>query len=116
MPETCENWLGVVNRCIYYAHPLNLPGTVLLNGFQSSPDLWTSEMTIKLKSDLYIDPVNISPNFLYWMLWTGWGLNKMVAIFNEFSWINILRVHLTVSHPGTKLLPKPTISSRYLNW
>ena len=20
MPETCENWLGVVNRCVYYAY------------------------------------------------------------------------------------------------
>ena len=38
MPETCENWLSLVNSCIYYAHQTfeNLPGTALLSGFQSS--------------------------------------------------------------------------------
>ena len=20
MPDTCENWLGLVNKCIYYTH------------------------------------------------------------------------------------------------
>ena len=38
MPKTCENWLGLVNICIYCAHwtHWNLPGTALLSGFQSS--------------------------------------------------------------------------------
>ena len=37
MPETCENGLGLVNICIYYAPDLwNLSGNAFLSGFQSS--------------------------------------------------------------------------------
>ena len=38
MPETCENWLGLLNSCVYYAHQIRkiLPGIVLLNGIQNS--------------------------------------------------------------------------------
>ena len=71
MPKTSENWLSLVNSCVYYAcqtceiyqvlsysvDPL-IPcseNVVLL----ALKDLQTSEMTIKLKSNLY---VNIFPN------------------------------------------------------
>ena len=48
MPETCENWLGLVNSCLYYARQTHdiyqVPGAVLLRGFQSSKgaprELW----------------------------------------------------------------------------
>ena len=39
MPKTCENWLGLVNSCIYYAHQTHeiyQKFTALLSGFQSS--------------------------------------------------------------------------------
>ena len=34
MPENCENWLGHVNNCVYYArqNSWNLPDTALLSG------------------------------------------------------------------------------------
>ena len=83
MPKTFENCLGLVNGCIYYALQTCeiLPDTALLSGFPSSPGAYwvrqysvnlvlfvikyrqTSEMTIKLKSNLYVRPVNIFPNF-----------------------------------------------------
>ena len=34
--------------------------------FNLIKDLKTSEMTVKLKSNLYAEPVNIFPNFWLW--------------------------------------------------
>ena len=38
MTETCENCLGLVNSCAYFARQTrkNLPGTAVLGGFQTS--------------------------------------------------------------------------------
>ena len=85
MPEICENWLGLVNICVYYARPtreiyqalyyvVNLKApvsfeihwvkqylvNVVLFGIK---DLQTSKLTVKLKSNLYGEHVNISHNF-----------------------------------------------------
>ena len=42
MPETCENWPGLVNSCIYYAHQTHeiyqvLPSSV---DFKAPMELW----------------------------------------------------------------------------
>ena len=42
MPETCENWLGLVNICVYHAHHSHefyqvLPYSV---GFKAPGELW----------------------------------------------------------------------------
>ena len=85
MPMTCENWLGLVKSCIYYAHQtceiyqilpysvdFKLPGSFEIHRVRQYlvnavifgiKDLQTSGMTIKLKSNLNIEPVNIFPNF-----------------------------------------------------
>ena len=84
MPETCENWLGVVKSYIYYAcqtHEIyqilppysvdfKAPGEIhWVRQYLVSVvlfvimDLYTSEVTVKLKSNLYVGPVNIFPNF-----------------------------------------------------
>ena len=78
MPEACENWLGLVNSCIYYArqtrdiyHVLpysvdfkapeelrNLLSKTVLRKYSlfGIKDMLTSEMTVKLKSNLYVRP------------------------------------------------------------
>ena len=81
MPETCENSLSLVNSCIYYAYQTSeiyqvLPYSV---DFKVRVELWNpmsktvlskrsfiwkkelrmSEMTIKLKSNLHVGPLNI---------------------------------------------------------
>ena len=78
MPEICENWLVLVNRCVYYAHQTHgiyqvlhhsaaqwiskLPGSFEIYWVRqylvnvvlfAIKDLETSEMTVKLKSNLY---------------------------------------------------------------
>ena len=82
MPETCENWLGLLNSCVYCAHPTCeiyqvLHYSVDLGSFEihwvkqdlvnavlfGIQDLETSEMTVKLKGNLLIGPENIFPNF-----------------------------------------------------
>ena len=52
MTETCENWLGLVNSYVYYVHQTReiYHVTLLLK------DLLTSDMTIKLKRNLYVGP------------------------------------------------------------
>ena len=76
MPVTCEIWPSLINSCNYDARQTceiyqvtqkisKLCGirpwlvNVVLCGIK---DMWTSEMTVKLKSNLYIGPVNIFPN------------------------------------------------------
>ena len=76
MPETCENWLCFVNSCVYYAHQtlefsrycLTQQISKLLGSFEihwvrqylvnvvlfGTKDLYTSEMTIKLKINFLI--------------------------------------------------------------
>ena len=49
MPKTCENWLGPVNSCIYYAC--------------QTREIYQVLITVKLKSNLYVGPVNIFSNF-----------------------------------------------------
>ena len=84
MHETCEYLPGRVNSCIYYARqaseiyqalpyavnckapgePWNLLRQYLVNVVLFwTKDLWTSELTVKLKSNLYVGPVNIFSNF-----------------------------------------------------
>ena len=67
-----HNWFRLVNSCIYYACQTNevyqvLPYSV---DFKALRELWNplsktvlSEMTVKFKSNLYVGPTNISPNF-----------------------------------------------------
>ena len=83
MPETFENWFSLVNRCIYHAHQTCEIYQVLPYSmdFKAPWELWnplsntvrnkcslfglkalkTSEMTIKLKSNLYAEPGSIFP-------------------------------------------------------
>ena len=84
MPEICENWFGFVNSCIYCARQtheiyLILPGSVdfKAESFETHwasqnlvnvvlfriKDMNTSEITIKLKTNFYVGPVKIFPNF-----------------------------------------------------
>ena len=80
MPETCENWLGLVNICVRYAGQIReiyqvLPYSVdfkapgkLWNPFSKcsfimNKDLWIFEMIVKLESNLYIEHVNSFLNF-----------------------------------------------------
>ena len=88
MSKTCQNWLGLVNNCIYYAcHTYEIyqvlsysvdfkaPGeiwnplskTVLSDcSLFGIKDLETSKMTVKLKSNFYFGLVNVFPNFWHW--------------------------------------------------
>ena len=86
MLETCGKGLSLVNICIYYAcHTHKIyPALPYSVGFKAPRELWnplskivhsmhiillgikdlqTSEMMVKLKSNLYIRPVNILPYF-----------------------------------------------------
>ena len=85
MPETCGNWLGLVNTCAYYAHQTRGIYQVLpySAGFKAPRELWnllsktvlskcslfgikdllTFEMAVKLKRNEYVGPVNIFPKF-----------------------------------------------------
>ena len=87
MLETCENWLSIVNRCIYHAYQTHeiyqvLPYSVdfkapreLWNPLSKTPLskcslIWNKEPVniwndIKPNSNLYVRPVNIFPNFLH---------------------------------------------------
>ena len=66
MPETCENWLALVNSCIYYAHQTRetykvhvLPYLVY---FEAPGELWnTLSKTVLVKVVLFWNkgPVNI---------------------------------------------------------
>ena len=42
MPEACENWLGLVNSCIYYAHQTHEINQVLSYSvdFKAPVELW----------------------------------------------------------------------------
>ena len=41
MPETCENWLGLVNNCIYYARQTHEIYQVLPQVYFKAPEeLW----------------------------------------------------------------------------
>ena len=91
MPETCKNWPGFVNSCVYYSsqthdiyqvlrypvdfkapeefeiyHVIQYLVNVVLFKIK---DLLTSEMPVKLKSNLYAGPVNIYPNFVTADIW-----------------------------------------------
>ena len=87
MPEICENWLGFLNICVYFSSQICEIYQVLSYSvdFNAPEELWnplsktvlskysvisnqeTSEMTVKLKSNLYVGPVNIFSNFLHYM-------------------------------------------------
>ena len=56
MPETCENWCGLVNSDVYYAHQTRETYQVLPYSIDFKAP---GEMTVKLKSNLYVAPVNI---------------------------------------------------------
>ena len=86
MTETCEHLLAIVNSCVYYA-PAH--STALLGEFQSSrralkpteydqvgqqlvsvdlfgiKDLYISQMTVNLKSNLCVGAVNFFPTVSY---------------------------------------------------
>ena len=90
MSETSENWLGLVNSFINDAHQTReiyqvLPYSVDFKTLQEFEIHWVrqylvnlvllriknlqiSEITVKLKSNLYVGPVNIFPNFLHCLL------------------------------------------------
>ena len=59
MPETYENWLSLVKNCIYYAHEVYEIYQVLSYSVDFKAPSVTSEMTLKLKSNLYVKPVNV---------------------------------------------------------
>ena len=79
IPETCEIWLGLVNSCVYFARQTHkiyrvLPYSVDLGSFEihcvkqylenvvlfGRKYLCTPEMNVKLETNLYVGPVNIS--------------------------------------------------------
>ena len=77
MPETCENWLSVncyvhyvCQTCkIYQVLPFSVdfkaPGELwnpLSKTVQSKQNMWNNHKTEK---NLYVEPVNIFPNFLH---------------------------------------------------
>ena len=84
MPQTSENWTGLVKDCVFYARQTHdiyqvlpysvdfrAPGSleihlvrkylanVVLFGIK---DMWTFEMTLKFNSNLYVGLVTICPN------------------------------------------------------
>ena len=76
MPETCENCLGLVNRCVKYAHQTRKICQVLPYSMGSFEIHWvrqhlvnvvlyriknlqTSDMTVKLKRNLHVGTANI---------------------------------------------------------
>ena len=85
MPETCENWLGLVNSCVYYAHQIHgiYQILTLMVDFKAPGELWNSlSKTVisnfsfswnkgpvkvwndhKLKSNMYFRTANIFHNF-----------------------------------------------------
>ena len=88
MSETCENCLGLVNSCVYYVRQTHEIYQILFYWIWKLPvsfaihrvrqyllnvvlfgikDLHTSEMTVKLKSNACVGPVNIFPNFSHWV-------------------------------------------------
>ena len=111
MPSTCENWLCLVNSCIYHAcqtHDIYqvLPYSV---DFKAPRELWNplgktvlsncsfiwnkgpvkSQMMIKLKGNLHVGPVDIFVNFWHWYhheRW--WGLRKQGR---WGCWVNLIR-------------------------
>ena len=64
MPETCENWLGLVNSCVYYAHQIReiyqaLPYSL---DFKAPRELWNPPSKAVLSKCIFISntvPVNI---------------------------------------------------------
>ena len=67
MPETCKNWLGLVNNCIYYAHQtVKIYQVMRKCSFIWKKNLQIFEMTEKLKGtrNLLIAP-EIFPWFFY---------------------------------------------------
>ena len=84
MSDTCEKWFGLVNSCAYYALQAREINQVLpyLVDFEAPGELWnpltktvltkanvvligikdlqTYKMTVKLKSNVDVGPVNIS--------------------------------------------------------
>ena len=81
MPETCKKLLGFVNSCVYYAnqthdiyqvlsYSVDFKGPEEIDwvrqylikvGLFRIKDLSKSEITAKLKSNLYVQPVDIFP-------------------------------------------------------
>ena len=64
MPENCENWLGLVNICVYYAHQTCEIHQVLPDAvdFKALEELWNPpSKTVLYKCDAiwYKGPVNI---------------------------------------------------------
>ena len=79
MPQTLENWLGLVKSCVYYARQTCdiyqvLPYSVAFKALVEIhwirqylvdvvlfgiKDLYTFEKTVKLESNLFVGPVNI---------------------------------------------------------
>ena len=108
MPETCENWLGLVNSCVYYAHQTREIYQVLPYSmdFKAPVELWnppvktrrylvnvvlfaikdlqTSEKPARLKRNLYVGPVNsyVSELFtLIFYLFLPWWRHQMETFF-----------------------------------
>ena len=86
-PDTCENWLGLVKSCVYYAHQTHEIYQLLLFpvDFKARGELWNllnktvhskcsfiwNDGPVKIWNDhkaenLYIGHVNIFPNFWHW--------------------------------------------------
>ena len=85
VPETCENQLGLVNSCVYCApRPVKFTRSCLTQWVSKLPgsfnihrvrqclvnevlvgikDLLTFEMSVKLKSNFYVGPINIFLTF-----------------------------------------------------
>ena len=85
--------------------PWNLPSTTLLSGFRSSQG---AEMTIKLKSNLYVGPVNSFPDiwhcylqfdgllqkrqtpFLTYLSYLSFALSRQIAVLNAMMCQNYI--------------------------
>ena len=64
MPKTCENWLSLVNSCIYYAHQTHEINHVLSYSmdFETPGELWNPLSKKVLSKSSFIwnkGPVNI---------------------------------------------------------
>ena len=62
MPDTCENWLGLVNSCVYYAHQTHeiyqiLPYSV---DFKAREELWNplSETVFSIWTSAHVNNLN----------------------------------------------------------
>ena len=105
MPETCKKLLGFVNSCVYYAnqthdiyqvlsYSVDFKGPEEIDwvrqylmkvGLFRIKDLSKSEITAKLKSNLYVQPVDIFHNFWH-CLCQFYEQKLWLCVWQHFCW------------------------------